>query len=197
MPLTVLTAPFKVTMYFQELDSFAQGWSETIHWKATAYADIVAALQTFVETRLELCGPDIRFESVRIAYYGQPLQDLLLNGSTWTGFTNTGSYVPTVGTDPTFSAPVDVALLCRVQDVAQFHTSAWLHGVPLAVIKGNEYLPDPSFTTSMGIWQTAYKAVAMVKKPKVAEYSLVTEFNSISVSNRKAGRTFGSKRGRR
>lgn len=197
MPVTGLTAPFKVSLFFHQIDgATGNGWSENYHWNATSYDTVKAGLATFVPDRLKLCVDNVVFDAARVSYPGQKHQDLVLNASGLAMTSSLGTYVAAAGTAGD-TCQSDVALLLRVRDVANFHTSVWLHGVPEDVPTGNEYNPTTAFVTAMTAFQSDLFTYCMVKQPGANLYSPMTTVDSIRVANRKVGRPFGAVRGRR
>lgn len=198
MPLTGLTAPFKVTLFFHDASSInGAGFSENYHWNATSYANVQTALPDFINARLGLSSFNVVFDAVRISYPGQKYQDLLLTPSLL-GITlpASGTFTPTSG-DPTGEAPIDTCLLWRVRDVNNYHTTLYMHGVPSGVLEGSNFVPDDAWNTVEIAWTGKLTANVMVKQPKTPNYSGVTAVDYIRASNRKVGRPFNVARGRR
>jgi hypothetical protein len=191
MPVTGLSGPFRVTNFYEQNDGLeGSGWSETQWFTGTSYTLIAAALLNFIPKRLLMMNPDCFWVASRIAYPGQKWQDVIVDASTLSLSTYIGGYVPTSGGSSTQTCPSDTALLWRVTDINGFHSSFFLHGVPQAIVQGNNYLPDPAFTTAIGNYYSQMFDHCVLKEPAGA-YGSIASDDGVRVRSRKCGRAFG------
>jgi hypothetical protein len=186
-----LTPPFKVTSFFRQTNGAVSGmWSETIHWKDVSYASVVTDLTTYIPARLALMCADCDYVSTRISYPGQKNQDLLVDANDIDLLTTGGLYVPTSTTASHYSCPLNTAILYRVRDALNFHTSMWLHGVPEAAVEGSEFVEDVAFASAFAAFNVQLAKYVMIKEGDTGLWGLMILGSVPRIRSRQAGRNF-------